>query len=126
MAVSLALAALIILINREKAQNPSELCGRCLLVIAAVFLLSPTQFPWYYTWLVPFLVFRPRTPLLLLTALLPLYYLRFYFDARNEVGIFDYGVVWLEYAPVWFLLIREWRIGRRGGARPPVTKEAAA
>jgi hypothetical protein len=80
-----------------------------LLILAAVLLLSPTQFPWYYVWLVPFLTIRPRLSLLLLTALLPLYYLRFYFVARGNVAIFDLGIVWLEYLPVGWLLIREWR-----------------
>ena len=76
-----------------------------LAIAAAVFLLSPTQFPWYYAWLVPFLALRPCFALLLLTPLLCLYYTRFYFAARGQVEVFDFGVVWLEYAPVWALLI---------------------
>lgn len=75
-----------------------------LAITAAVFLLSPTQFPWYYAWLVPFLALRPCFALLLLTPLLGLYYSRFYFDARGQVEVFDFGVVWLEYVPVWVLL----------------------
>jgi hypothetical protein len=26
--------------------------------------------------------------------------------------IFDFGIVWLEYAPVWYFLIWEWWAGR--------------
>jgi len=96
---------------RRPAADGKELCRRCLLTVAAVFVLSPTQFPWYYVWLVPFLVFRPRPSLLLLTALLPLYYLRFYLKAVGAVDTFDYGVVWLEYVPVWCLLVMEWLMG---------------
>ena len=78
-----------------------------------VFLLSPAQFPWYYTWLVPFLVVVPSPALLLLTALLPLYYLRFYLDIRDQSRLFDYGIVWVEFLPVWLLLAREcWLNGR--------------
>ncbi|GAB4342758.1 MAG: hypothetical protein Kow0099_20560 [Candidatus Abyssubacteria bacterium] len=94
-------------LSRRPVINAGDLSERCLLVVAAVFLLSPTQYPWYYVWMLPFLAIRPRLSLLLLTALLPLYYLRFRLVALEKVGMFDHGVVWLEYAPVWILLIRE-------------------
>jgi len=97
---------------RSGSLDLSALCRRSLLITAALFLLSPTQFPWYYLWLLPFLAIQPRGSLLLLTALLPLYYLRFYFKAVGDVGTFDNGIVWLEYAPVWLLLAREWYMGR--------------
>ncbi len=32
----------------------------------------------------------------------------FLFDATNQVEIFDHGIVWLEFTPVWILLSREW------------------
>lgn len=92
---------------RYKVEDPLSSCDQCVWVIAALFLLSPTQYPWYFLWMLPFLTVRPRRSLLLLTALLPLYYLRFYFDARHQPNIFDFGIVWLEFLPVWFLLIHE-------------------
>ena len=86
-----------------------------LVTAAAVFMLSPTQFPWYYTWLVPFLTLRPSLALMLFTPLLCLYYTRFYFEARALLEVFDFGVVWAQYVPVWLLLgwqgIRRWRRG---------------
>ena len=59
-------------------------------------------------WLLPLLALTPRLSLLSLTALLPLYYLRFYFEARGEPGRFDHGVVWIEHLPVLALLVWEW------------------
>ncbi len=97
---------------REGALDLSELCRRALLVISALFLLSPTQFPWYYVWVAPFLAIYPRRSLLLLNILLPIYYLRFHFQVLGRVDTFDTGVVWLEYVPVWILLFLEWRSGR--------------
>jgi alpha-1,6-mannosyltransferase len=93
--------------------SPLELWQACLMVVAALFLLSPTQFPWYYLWVIPFLVMQPRPSLLLLSAILPLYYLRFHFKARHAAWIFDDYIVWLEYVPVWVLLLREWWTTRR-------------
>ena len=95
------------ILARGKIEGGLDLCEKCMLTVAAMFLLSPTQFPWYYIWLLPLLAIRPRASLLLLTALLPLYYLRFYFNARGNVAVFDYGIVWIEFVPVWCLLIWE-------------------
>lgn len=93
---------------RRPAADAQALCRRFTGLVALVFLLSPAQFPWYYTWVVPFLVLTPSPALLLLATLLPIYYLRFYLAFRGQAGIFDHGLVWLEYLPVWLLLAREW------------------
>jgi hypothetical protein len=84
-----------------------------LVLVAALFLLSPTQFPWYFTWIAPPLVLAPSRALLLLTFTLPLYYLKFYLDARGQVQLFHHGIVWLEYIPVWLLLLWDWGRGPR-------------
>jgi len=93
---------------RKDESDPAVISRRFLLVIAALFMLSPTQFPWYYLWMVPFLALTPRTSLIVLTALLPLYYMRFYFAAKGMVAINDNGIVWLEFVPIWCLLTWEW------------------
>jgi alpha-1,6-mannosyltransferase len=102
-----------------------DFARRSLLVLAALFFLSPTQFPWYYAWLLPFLVLQPRGSLLLLTALLPLYYLRYFFLDRGQVHIFDYGIVWAEYLPVWLLLLREFWVARQSSGPPEPEGEGA-
>lgn len=107
-------------LNRRVAVDADALCRRFAILTAVVFLLSPAQFPWYYTWLVPFLVLVPSAGLLLLTVMLPLYYVRFYLDFRGQSQLFDYWIVWIEYLPVWLLLAREWRptMGRRARLEP--------
>ena len=107
LAVAGALLAFIAWLCRRPAADGEALCGRALAVTAALFLLGPTQFPWYYVPLVPFLALAPRPSLLLLTATLALYESRFYFAARGMTEVFDHGIVWLEYVPVWLLLVRE-------------------
>jgi hypothetical protein len=76
-------------------RDGSDLCRRSLWAVAGPYLVSPTQFPWYYTWLVPLLAVRTAWPLLLYTALLPLYYVQYTHP----------WVLWLEHGPVWLMLI---------------------
>ena len=109
----------ILWIVKRDDQDPLETVRRFVLIIAALFLLNPTQFPWYALWMLPFLAVCPRASLLILTALLPLYYLRFYFSARGMAEIFDKGIVWLEFGPVWLLLVWEWYNGRRVAGTMP-------
>jgi hypothetical protein len=99
------LVVVTFLVIREDHLDDPELAGRFLLPTAVMFFLSPAQFPWYFLWLLPFLALRASFPLLLLTALLPIYYLRFYFEARQATDFFDYWIVWLQYLPVGSLLI---------------------
>jgi len=105
---SVALLVLGVLTTRLKRPvgDGADVTGRALWVVAALFLLSPTAFPWYFLWCLPLLALRPQSALLLLTATLPLYYLRFRFAQHDNVGVFDYGVVWLEFLPTWILLAR--------------------
>ncbi len=84
-----------------------DIYRKTLLIAGGLFLLSPTQFPWYYTWVVPFLCVARSPGFLLLTALLPLYYLQYWLiDGKH--GAFTNMVVWIEFAPVWILLVWEW------------------
>jgi hypothetical protein len=95
-------------VNRRPPGRPAEMAHRCLLVTAALFLLSPTQFPWYFVWLLPFLTLAPNGVLLFYTVLLPIYYLRIYFEMRARVQWFDNGVVWLEHLPVLGGIVWMW------------------
>ena len=107
------LAGIIMKLALKKTEDNDDFCRRLMWCAAALFLLSPTQFPWYYIWLLPFLVLTPRYSLLMLSVTLPLYYLRFYFKSRGEVKIFDDGIVWLEFAPVLFMLLIEYYMYNR-------------
>jgi alpha-1,6-mannosyltransferase len=103
----------IFYISSRCGRQPKELFEKSLIILAATFLLIPTQFPWYYTWMLPFLALAPRPSLLLLTVLLPLYYLRYYLEPRGMISYFNYVVVWIEFVPVWILLLLEWRSERK-------------
>lgn len=111
--VFLILTVLTIYLVARNWSNGSNFMNQCLIVVAAGFLISPTQFPWYFVWVIPFLTIKPTFSLLMLTALLPLYYLRYYLEPRGMMSLFNCGVVWLEFVPVWILLIRNWVNSRK-------------
>jgi hypothetical protein len=116
------LGVLMVALWKREEKGPDDLSRKFLWVIAALFLLSPTQFPWYFVWVLPLLSIHPTSSLLLLTPLLPLYYLRFYFNAKGQVWIHDYGIVWLEFLPVWGLLLWAGFKGRRRRILPGVPR----
>lgn len=111
--LALAIVACVVAWTSYSAwTTENDLFRRCLVVVAAVFLLSPTQFPWYFLWLLPLLALYPNWPLLLFTPLLALYYMRFYFVYHDSAAIFDRYIVWIEFVPVWLLLFYQWRATR--------------
>lgn len=105
------LVATVLICRRTLSQNSRDakpdhgIVAAVLWITAALFLFSPTQFPWYFIWFAPLLALVHSRGLMLLTFTLPLYYLKFYLDARGQVQLFHHGVVWLEYIPVWLLLL---------------------
>lgn len=111
------IAALIIFIvlflSLRQPANLRKVFDHCLLITTALFLLGPTGFPWYAVWLLPLLAIYPRKSLLLLTLLMPIYYLRYYYEALGNVELFDYYIVWVQFIPVWVLLIWEWHTARQ-------------
>jgi hypothetical protein len=103
--IAAAIGAFALALGFRKHDSPRSLIAGALAVTATLFLLSPAQFPWYFTWLLPLLAVVPFMPLIALTAALPLYYLRFHFVDSGTEGLFDNGIVFLEWVPIWGLLL---------------------
>lgn len=115
--VGALVATAVVLLSLRPVGGVTDLCNRVGIAIGVLFMLSPTQFPWYYVWMLPFLAVRPRASLLLLSATLPLYYLKFYYGAHGDIGYFHMRVVWIEFAPVILVAAWEaWRTRRQRGA----------
>lgn len=81
-ALAALIAALLVRTPRE-APAPHGLRS-AFAALAALFLLGPLGFPWYFLWCVPLLPFTTLRVWLFLPALLMVYYLRFWF--WYEVG----------------------------------------
>ena len=105
--VGLVLLGWIGWLCRRPAADGRAVCERALWIVAGLFLLSPTQYPWYWLWLLPLLAVRPSPGLLVLTATLPMYYLRFPMRELHLSAWFNHGVVWLQFLPAYALLAVE-------------------
>jgi hypothetical protein len=112
--IAIALAGLAFAVSFRPLRNADDLVGRASLLVAALVLLSPAQFPWYVVWFAPFLAFRTWFGFLLLTATAPLYYMYFFLAAAGEPQVFSQYIVWIVWAPVWVALILEAVRHRRG------------
>jgi hypothetical protein len=96
-----------------KSKDSMLLIRKCALIISGFLLLIPSFFPWYYVWVIPFLVFLPIKSMVLLNSLLPLYYLQFYFLGQNQLYLFDQFIIWIQFLPVWVLVAYEWLRARK-------------
>ena len=118
--IALCVASLSLAVALRPPKDAYETLWRAALVVAAVILLSPAQYPWYSVWIAPLLVFVPLWCFLTLAVTLPLYYLRFYLAAHDVGEQFAAVVVWFIWVPAWAALALEifWR--QRNSAVDPV------
>lgn len=114
--IALLVATFTLTLNRSTITDPNQLIRYMCWVVAALFLLSPTQFPWYTIWFAPLLCFYAQPALLLLSALMPIYYLRFYWSIQDDTEFFDSFVIWFQYLPVYSLLALNYFQRRRAPA----------
>ncbi|MDQ7785369.1 MAG: hypothetical protein RDU20_20970, partial [Desulfomonilaceae bacterium] len=59
------------------------------------------------------LTINPRPSLLVLSCVLPLYYLVYHYRAIGSPETFDRVVIWVEYLPFWGLVLWEWSTSSR-------------
>ncbi|MBI2815976.1 MAG: hypothetical protein HYX72_03455 [Acidobacteria bacterium] len=77
----------------------------CYIVLGTMLLFSPNVFPWYITWIVPFLAIYPNPAWLFLTMAAPLSY--HVLIPYRTLGLWQETPLfaWLEYTPFFALLI---------------------
>jgi len=129
--ITLAVFVLLTLILAWRAaatQDVEATLRAALLTLAWFWLLAPTQNPWYWTWVMPLVMFGRCRAWLAVSGMVLIYYLRFWLtnhyssisfcDATySGQAFFDYVVVWLEFVP-WFIWLtvectwRTWRMAR--------------
>lgn len=113
MAFAVVVGATALVLSRPRYEDQQDVLQRFAIVIIALFLLSPAQFPWYGTWAIILLPFFPLYGLLIMTATLPLYYLSFHFSALGNYELFNSWVLWWIWIPIWLGfaadLLKIWR-----------------
>ncbi|MCW8850465.1 MAG: hypothetical protein OQJ81_10845 [Melioribacteraceae bacterium] len=88
---------LIIFFILKMDDNKYKFTAITFLLISVMYFISPTQFPWYYTWVLPFLVLNPRLSFVAYSIFLPLYQLKYSWPF----------LVWIEHLPVLACFIWE-------------------
>lgn len=100
------------------SENPHDWCRAAMLTLAWFWLTCPTQNPWYWCWVVPFLPFARYRAWYTVAALTMLYYLRFWLMAHydkstvlgtpyNGAYFFYFVIAWIEFLPVFIALAWE-------------------
>lgn len=103
----------IVMIARPPLDGPTDELQRAALIITALILLSPAQFPWYLVWVLPLAALFPWRGVFAATALLPLYYASFHFLARDTYPIYRDGLIWLVWLPIYLAYWLDVRAARR-------------
>ena len=107
----------ILMICARRAPDQSAVLWRMFLIATTIYLLSPSQTPWYFVWVAPFLCIFPVRGVLLASALLPLHYVYFHFALLDLETIYRNVVVWIIWVPVWTLLVFDMIVSRTRTAR---------
>ena len=104
--VFLGTASYMLVRQIPSTDSPKEWARNLFVVMVLVFLISPVQNPWYLCWTVPFLCLFHSKSLILLTGLIGLYYLDFYFDYQ-DITQYSILIAWFEYTPFYIYLFWE-------------------
>jgi hypothetical protein len=109
---ALLLAVLWLAWRAKHSDDPACWLRAAFLSLAWLWLLSPTQNPWYWTWALPLVAFAQGRAWLAMSGLAMIYYLRFWFSRHwpetpvpgtsyHGTAFFDFVVIWIEFGP-WF------------------------
>lgn len=118
---ALLLVVLWLVWRTNSSHDPTCWLRAAFLSLAWLWLLSPTQNPWYWTWALPLVMFARGRAWLAMSGLALIYYLRFWFSCHwpetpvpgtgyRGTALFDFVVTWIEFGP-WFawLTVTAWR-----------------
>ncbi len=103
-------AVVVLMLVAYALKNRMEPLGAALFLFAGLLFLSPNAFPWYFTWIVPFLCFYPQPPLLLISVTCVLGYAPVVAYAAGQPYRDSPFILALEYAPVFaWLAFQGWQ-----------------
>ena len=117
--VTMALFALFylgLIVRLWWVKSAETFAGLLFLTMGVFFYLQPTQNPWYWLWAMPLVCFAKNRGWLIVSLVLFIYYLRFWYQEMNRpfeflegtyVGVdyFDHCIVWFEFFLVLTVLL---------------------
>jgi len=111
LALALAAGLVAISVARTPRRDTAGIMFAMMIVAAAVFYLSPAQFPWYAPGFLALAAGAAYMPLLIASATLPAYYLFFPLWESGQRDLFLYGAAFLHVLPVAIAVL--WHRRRR-------------
>jgi hypothetical protein len=102
-----------------EGHRQKDLTRYAFLVVGCALLLTPTLYPWYLCWIIPFLCFSPSLAWMYLTGIVAASYSVWMTSPATGVWNPGAGILVLEYAPFYALLVVEGvrSLRRRRGVR---------
>ncbi len=88
---AILLIAVVGILTLIPTRDKTHLAQKAGIVVGSLFILSPTAFPWYFAWVLPFVCVFPKPSWLILGALLPINYLDFH---SEESLPFAHATLW--------------------------------
>jgi hypothetical protein len=101
----LVAGVLVLILVAYTLRRRLEPLSASLLLISGLLFLSPNAFPWYFTWIVPFLCFYPHAPLLLMSITSVLGYAPVVAYVAGQPFGDSSCILLLEYAPILAWLV---------------------
>ena len=115
--VASLLTALALWLAFKRAVDEKVLPAYLMIIPLCLFLLSPTGYPWYVLWFIPFLPFFPLYGAALLTVTVTLYYVRYAMGERDLYDLYSSYLVPLQFGlPIAILIWEMYFIRKRSHA----------
>jgi len=118
-AIRIALVGVVVLFAFYQSYRQKDLLRYAYLVTGCTLVLSPTVYPWYLCWIVPFLCFYTSRAWLFLTGAVVLSYTVWPHFYRSGLWEVSWLVMLIEYAPFFGLLVYD--ATRRAKAKQTTT-----
>jgi len=110
--VAVMLTGYSIWLTFKQSTEPEQLPRALMALTIALYFLSPTGYPWYVIWFLPFLPFFPVYGAALLTVTTSLYYVRFALQERGAYDLYSNIIVPIQFGLPLLILAGEGICGR--------------